>query len=630
MMMNQKHSTIRKKLMRTVLITSGVVLVLTCASFFGYEFFTYRETARHDLATIGKIIANNSSGSVAFLNYEDANEVLQALHAEGDITAACLYDKDGNIFAKYPNTSPLVSADVPDHPGQAGYKIQHGIIEGFEPVMQKNNKIGMLYIQSDMHEIYNRFKRYLLIMLAAIVVASLVAYLLSQHLQQTILKPILALSSTARNISSRHDYTVRAKKFDEDEIGVLTDAFNQMLGQIENQNAEITSFSHALEVKVNERTRELEQANNELKLKTEFVETIIDSSVDVIAVFDTGLRYVMMNDYGKEVYGITNEIIGTHILTAFPMLENSPMYLNLQKAIGGEKIHDPYYRSRISNRVFENFYIPLYDKDDKLYNVLVIGHDITDTVEANEKLRLLNRELEKSNRDLEQFAFVASHDLQEPLRKIQTFSHLIESKLDDKENIQKYLTKIISSAVRMTDLIKAVLNYSRLSNTDEQLEEVDLNEIVENIKNDYELTISEKNAVINTGKLPVLKGNHLQLNQLFLNLISNSLKFAEEAPVISISSTIVEKHQLNGSDTLNGRYAEIIFTDNGIGFEQHYAEKVFAVFQRLHNKQQYPGTGIGLALCKKIVDNHNGYINVNSRPGEGTTFTIYLPVDGEG
>ena len=268
-------------------------------------------------------------------------------------------------------------------------------------------------------------------MILAIAVSSLMAYLLSQRLQKTILDPILDLANTAGNISHQHDYTVRAKMFDNDEIGRLTDAFNQMLDQIETQNAEITSFSQGLEKKVDERTTELNHANSELKLKSEFVETIIDSTVDVIAVFDIHLNYVMLNKYGKELYGISEDVIGRNILDVFPQLKHSPMYADLRRALEGEKVHDPKYMSRLSKRVLENFYVPLLDRDDKVYSVLVIGHDITDTVEANDKLLLLNKELEKSNRDLEQFAFVASHDLQEPLRKFQTFSHLIESKLDD-------------------------------------------------------------------------------------------------------------------------------------------------------------------------------------------------------
>jgi two-component system CheB/CheR fusion protein len=191
----------------------------------------------------------------------------------------------------------------------------------------------------------------------------------------------------------------------------------------------------------------------------------------------------------------------------------------------------------------ENYFIPLFDKEKKVYQVLVVGHDITEINKAHEKLKQVNKELEKSNLDLEQFAFVASHDLQEPLRKIRTFSQLLEQKSDDKVAAQKYLEKIISSAGRMTDLIKAVLNYSRLTNAKEQFQKVDLDEVIENIKSDYELTIAEKEAKIIHDKLPLIRGNSFQLNQLFLNLVSNSLKFSKQQPTIIISCRIIDNSE---------------------------------------------------------------------------------------
>ena len=180
---------------------------------------------------------------------------------------------------------------------------------------------------------------------------------------------------------------------------------------------------------------------------------------------------------------------------------------------------------------------------------------------------------------------------------------------------------------RNTDLIKAVLNYSRLSNEKGDYEEVDLKQVLDDVVSDLELKIIEKEAVIDAGNLPVICGNSLQLTQLFLNLISNSLKFSEKKPEIKIASTIINKREAMGIDNYknNGAIVKLIFKDNGIGFEQHYAERIFTVFQRLHGKQEYPGTGIGLALCKKIVDNHQGQISVRSTPGEGTEFTILLP-----
>jgi light-regulated signal transduction histidine kinase (bacteriophytochrome) len=306
------------------------------------------------------------------------------------------------------------------------------------------------------------------------------------------------------------------------------------------------------------------------------------------------------------------------------------MYQTLQKAFQkGEIIHTPNYKSHISDRVMENYFIPLFDKEKKVYQVLVVGHDITEINKAHEKLKQVNKELEKSNLDLEQFAFVASHDLQEPLRKIRTFSQLLEQKLDDKVAAQKYLEKIISSAGRMTDLIKAVLNYSRLTNAKEQFQKVDLDEVIENIKSDYELTIAEKEAKIIHDKLPLIRGNSFQLNQLFLNLVSNSLKFSKQQPTIIISCRIIDNSETVDQQEITGedKFVELTFSDNGIGFDDTYADKVFTVFQRLHSKLEYPGTGIGLALCKKIVDNHNGNISVISSPGKGTTFTIILPIN---
>jgi signal transduction histidine kinase len=575
---------------------------------------------------LGAIIAANSTAAVAFRSNEDANEILQALNAEKNILAAVIYDEEGKVFAKYPAT--VTPNKFPAQIRDDGYAYRNNYLEGFEPIIQDGKKVGTLFLRSDMKLMYETFTRYSIIILLITAVSALVAFLLSRRLQKKISDPIILLAKTAGIVSDRKDYTVRAKKFDEDEIGRLTEAFNHMLVQIEKQNAEITSFNQELEQKVNERTRQLEQANNELKLQNELVQTIIDSSVSVIAVFDKNLNYLVLNHYGKQVYHIGDDIIGKNILDVFPQIKNSPMYHHLGEALKGKETKSHYYQSWISNKVLENFYIPLFDKEDQVYGVLVMGHDITEIVNANERLKMVNEELEKSNFDLEQFAFVASHDLQEPLRKIQTFSHLIEKNIDDKELTRKHLAKVISSAGRMTDLIKAVLNYSRISSEKGEFYHVDLNEIIENIKSDFELTIQEKDATIVHDNLPLIYGNKFQLHQLFHNLISNSLKFSQGKPEIIISGTVVEKDGLNNEPEVfgYGEFAELSIRDNGIGFEQKYAEKIFNVFQRLHTKTEYPGTGIGLALCKKIVDNHHGSIAVESKPGEGTTFKITLPV----
>ncbi|MEO5602958.1 MAG: PAS domain-containing protein [Cyclobacteriaceae bacterium] len=249
--------------------------------------------------------------------------------------------------------------------------------------------------------------------------------------------------------------------------------------------------------------------------------------------------------------------------------------------------------------------------------------------DRTKELKKANEQLEKTNHELEQFAYVASHDLQEPLRKIQTFSDILQKNLHDPLAVEKYFSKIDTSAQRMAELIKAVLNYSRLTSLQNPFTATDLNVVLEDVKTDLELMIAEKKAIIENDHLPVVKGIPLQLNQLFSNLIGNSLKFCNENSVIKISCRYVLGEDVNNGHNAEAgkRYAVLIFKDNGIGFESQYASQIFTIFQRLHSLQTYSGTGIGLALCKKIAENHNGFITAQSEPGQGATFCVYLPAE---
>ncbi len=255
--------------------------------------------------------------------------------------------------------------------------------------------------------------------------------------------------------------------------------------------------------------------------------------------------------------------------------------------------------------------------------------DITARRQAEERMEYLvqlNADLERSNHELEQYAYIVSHDLQEPLRKIQTFAELLKTNIDDPEAVETYYNKVDASAKQMTGLINDVLNYSRLSRSEQAFTAVNLNQVLEDVRNDFDLLIEQKNAILTVGLLPLVMGDYQQLRQLFGNLVSNSLKFNEQQPRIQISHTLVDSPSgLPATGQPAGRYVKIIFNDNGIGFDQQYADQVFVVFKRLNNRQFYSGTGIGLALCKKIVEKHGGIISARSKLGAGATFTIFLP-----
>ncbi|CAG5072393.1 Sensor histidine kinase RcsC [Dyadobacter sp. CECT 9623] len=250
------------------------------------------------------------------------------------------------------------------------------------------------------------------------------------------------------------------------------------------------------------------------------------------------------------------------------------------------------------------------------------------TEELENEVRKRTEELTKANKELESFNYVASHDLQEPLRKIQTFIHLIDKNKDNREAVEKYFQKINSSAQRMSELIQSVLTYSRLAQSGEGFSMVDLNKIVRDIQIDFELLIEEKGAEVICGDLPQIRANKFQINQLFSNLFSNALKFSQTNPRITITSQLVASYETKDPHLpVDGRtFVHLTFSDNGIGFEPEFNEKIFSLFQRLHGKHEYSGTGIGLSIVKKIVEQHDGYVSAESRPGEGATFHIWLPV----
>ena len=270
------------------------------------------------------------------------------------------------------------------------------------------------------------------------------------------------------------------------------------------------------------------------------------------------------------------------------------------------------------------------DKDNEIV-LLGVLQDVSRRIKNELKLKDNNLALKRSNAELESFNRVASHDLQEPLRKIQIFiSRIYDSEINNFTNkSQTYFTKIADSANRMQSLIHYLLMYSRVNKTDKTFEKVDLNVILDKVKEDLIERIKENNVTLVSSKLPVVNGVSFQIEQLFNNIISNAIKYskADVNSVINLSYIISTFNQKdNNQNSAIGQFYKISISDNGIGFNQEHAEKIFELFQRLHNQNEYTGTGIGLAICKKIIENHKGIITAESSPNNGSTFHIYFPI----
>jgi PAS domain S-box-containing protein len=366
------------------------------------------------------------------------------------------------------------------------------------------------------------------------------------------------------------------------------------------------------------------------------------------------LVFETVNDAMLVLIGRDKSIVGKPALEAMPELEMQPVW-----QVINDVYHkgEPYFGNEVPVQIVKNgkteqgyytfSYVPLKEHHQTV-GILHVAIDVTTQVKAKmaaeettrkietavvertKELAEANDNLHRSNAELAQFAYIASHDLQEPLRKISTFSQMLEQSLGNiNETSKNYLDKINNSTSRMAKLIRDVLGYSQLASNGEALEMVNLQHIMEDVKTDYELLIEQKRATISYAGLPTIQAIPLQMAQLFGNLLSNSLKYSSTAvmPVITISAGLLPPEDVYHffSPAQETAYYKIEFKDNGIGFKQEYADRIFNIFQRLHGKMEFAGTGIGLAMCQKIVQNHHGKISAKGKPGNGSTFTILLP-----
>lgn len=379
-----------------------------------------------------------------------------------------------------------------------------------------------------------------------------------------------------------------------------------------------------------------------------FRNLVMHAPVGICIAGGNPLQTEVVNDSFLEITGKTRKAFEeAAYLEVVP--ETAPFYAQIMEkvlktgiAYRGQEHKGIFTRNGREETVYVNFvYDPIKEEDGSVSKVMIVVIEVTEQVIARRKIEEVvaqrtkelaeaNKALQQTNRELEQFAYIASHDLQEPLRKVSTFAEMLKvslGKVDERSDT--YLNKITASSARMLQLIRDVLNFSQLAKDREAFVPVDLNALMQSITNDFELLIEQKNVRINLSDLPAIEAITLQMQQLFGNLLSNALKFTRNnvPPVITISAQRLLKEEKSRHEGLLAEedYFLIRVEDNGIGFNQEYAAQIFGIFQRLHRKADYAGTGIGLALCKKIVQNHHGDIYATSTKDAGAVFSVILP-----
>jgi PAS domain S-box-containing protein len=375
--------------------------------------------------------------------------------------------------------------------------------------------------------------------------------------------------------------------------------------------------------------------NEELRKSEERYHKMIDEVEDyAILLMDKDGIIQNWNRGAQKIKGYAEEEIVGKNFRLFYLPEDRqrglPDQLIAKATEQGKALHEG-WRLRKDGSVFWGSIVitALHDADNNIVGFSKVTRDLTQRKLAEDKIRQYTYELEFQNKELEQFAYAAAHDMKEPLRKIRFYTNLVYDNsgpmLPDKE--RDYLRRSINAASRMQTLIDDLLTYSKTSTEQQELKKVDLGKIMAEIELSHYETIREIKAVIETGNLPVIDGIPFQLMQLFDNLLGNALKYYahERRPHIKIFSERVSGQEIDVD--AEKEFHKITVADNGIGFDSRYAEKVFDLFQRLHDKVSYSGTGIGLALCRKIVQNHYGFIKAEGEEGKGASFIVYFPIN---
>ena len=597
-MRNFRDRPIKQKLAIIITVTTTAALLMAGLGIVLADSLLFRGYLRRDLTALARIIADNSTAALAFNDPKSAAETLAALRARPHVVGACIYRADASILARYSRKDSF------ECPGVQEQKIQftRDSLTVAQTVLLSGRRIGDLVLVYDLGELYDRILLYGSTVLGVLLASSALALVLSSRLRAVIATPISQLAQATTSVSETGDYSVRAERISDDELGVLVDRFNGMLEGIQSRDNDLKKALLDREVALRDVERERERFHFMAESMPQKIFTAkpngdIDYFNRQWTLF-TGLTFEQIKNWGWTQFIHPDDLEENLRAWRDSIASGEPFILEhrFRRADGAYRWH----LSRAQAMRDANGNISMW-----------IGSN-TDIHEQKEK----EEELQRANDDLQQFAYSASHDLQEPIRNVAVYSELVAKRYHSVLDAdgQQFLGFLQEGGRRLATLINDLLTYTRAGMAQVNEAPVAASQVLQHALSSLAEAIREGDARVTWDELPEVYMAESHLQQVFQNLIANALKYrSEAAPQIHVSADV------------QGTGWRFSVRDNGIGIDPKYKEKIFGVFKRLHQDQKYTGTGIGLAICQRVVERYGGRIWVESELGQGSRFIFTLP-----
>ncbi len=589
---------IKQKLTVIIMLSVAAALLLAGVGVVIFDSIVFRAGLKRDLSTLAQITAENSTAALAFNDARSATDTLAALRARAHLVSACIYRLDGTVLASY--LRPRATAKCPAAGAGDEIRFASGALLVSRGVFLTDHRVGTLVILYDLDEIAQRIRLYGAMVAGVLLASSLLALVLSAQLGVIITAPISQLLRATTLVSETGDYSIRADQRSNDELGVLVGRFNEMLAGIQSRDDNLNEALADRE----EALRDAEKARERLRFMAESMPQKIFTALP-------GGDTDYLNRQWMDFTGLPLDQIRNWTQFIHPDDLEGSVQAWRRSLDTGEPFHFQ-HRFRAADGVYRwhlSRALAMRNAEGRI--LLWIGSctDIHEQKETEEELR-------RANDDLQQFAYSASHDLQEPIRNVAVYSQLVSNRyravLD--ADGQQFLGFLTEGGRRLARLVDDLLAYTRAGAGEIVPTTVDSAAVLEDVLSSLAEVIRETDAKVTRDPLPEVCMGATHLQQLLQNLIGNALKYRnEKSPRIHISAVNL---------AAAWRFS---VQDNGIGIDAKYKEVIFGVFKRLHRDQKYTGTGIGLAICQRVVERYGGRIWVESEPGKGATFFFTVP-----